>query len=228
MRLRRHLPPLVRRVARTRSFGLRPRTTPVSEHWGFDRGTPIDRWYIERFLTGNRDDIRGRVLEVKDDGYARRFGVGVERVDVLDVDPDNPQATIVADLADATAIPDSSYDCFILTQTLQYIPRVGEAIGHAARILAPGGTLLATVPTLSRVTLNRQSSVDHWRFTEASCHALFGASFGVDAVEVTTYGNAVAGAGFLLGYAVEELHASERDTFDPRFPLVVAVRAVRS
>jgi hypothetical protein len=226
--LRKHLPPVVRRLVRPRSFGFRPRSTPVSAHWGFDRGTPIDRWYIERFLIRNRSDIRGRVLEVKDDGYARRFGVAVERVDVLDVDPDNPRATIVADLADAVGIAEASYDCFILTQTLQYIQAVDEAVHHAARVLAPGGTLLATVPTLSRMTVDRPSSVDYWRFTEASCRALFGKSFGKESVEVTTYGNAVAGAGFLLGYATEELHPSERDTIDPRFPLIVAIRAVRS
>jgi hypothetical protein len=226
--LREHLPPFVRRLVRTRSFGLRPRSAPVSEHWGFDRGTPIDRWYIERFLDENSRDIHGRVLEVKDDGYARRFGAGVGHVDVLDIDPANSRATIVADLADATAIPDSSYDCFILTQTLQYISRVADAIGHAARVLAPGGTLLVTVPALSRLTVGKSASDDYWRFTEASCRTLFEKSFGTDAVEVTTYGNAVAGAGFLLGYATEELYASERDVNDPRFPLVVAVRAVRS
>ena len=33
---------------------------------GRDRGTPIDRHYIERFLDEHRADIRGRVLEVRD------------------------------------------------------------------------------------------------------------------------------------------------------------------
>lgn len=224
--MRERLPGPLRRALRPRVFGLRGRSGPVSERWGYDRGTPIDRWYIERFLARHSSDIHGRVLEVKDDGYARRFGATLERVDVLDVDPGNDRATVVADLSDAAPIPDESFDCFVLTQTLQYVPRVGAAIGHSHRVLAPGGTLLATVPALSKVVVGNPQLVDHWRFTEASCRALFGEAFG-EHVEVHGYGNAVAGAAFLLGYAAEELSAAERDTVDPRFPVVLAVRAVR-
>src|SRR5258708_1276969 len=39
------------------------RTRPISTSFGFDRGTPIDRYYIENFLGRNAGDIRGRVLE---------------------------------------------------------------------------------------------------------------------------------------------------------------------
>ncbi len=154
--VRERLPASVRRALRPRSFGLRSRVGPVSEHWGYDRGTPIDRWYIDRFLSAHAQDIRGRVLEVKDDAYTIRFGAGVDRVDVLDVDRDNERATVVADLADAREVPDETYDCFVLTQTLQYVQRVAEAVGHAHRLLARGGTLLATVPAVSRVD-HRQS-----------------------------------------------------------------------
>ena len=41
-------------------------TKPVSDHWGWDRGTPVDRYYIEQFLAEHAADVRGRVLEVKD------------------------------------------------------------------------------------------------------------------------------------------------------------------
>ena len=43
--------------------GLR-RLAPVSDKWGHDRGTPVDRWYIERFLERQAGDIRGRVLSL--------------------------------------------------------------------------------------------------------------------------------------------------------------------
>jgi SAM-dependent methyltransferase len=199
----------------------------VSEHWGYDRGTPIDRLYIERFLAAHAGDIHGRVLEVKDDGYSRRFGSNLQRVDVLDVDEANSYATVTADLADARALPDAAYDCFVLTQTLQYVPALEAAIGHAHRVLAPGGVLLVTVPALSRVVVGKAAFADHWRFTEASCRSLFGRAFAPDNVDVSTYGNAVAGAAFLLGYAAEELSLEELETPDERFPVLVAVRAVR-
>src|ERR1044071_9523598 len=86
----------LRRFARPAWLGSLHRTTPLSDHWGFDRGTPLDRYYIGRFLEEHRQDIHGRVLEVKDSNYTDRYGVGVQRRDVLDIDPSNPHATIVA------------------------------------------------------------------------------------------------------------------------------------
>ena len=68
-------------------WSLSGRTQPVSKHWGFDRGTPVDRWYIERWLAGQAKVIRGSVLEVKDAGYTARFGTDVRESQVLDIDP---------------------------------------------------------------------------------------------------------------------------------------------
>src|SRR5207248_2553512 len=77
----------IRRCARpVRLATLRP-TTPISTDFGYDRGTPIDRFYIERFLSEQRHFIRGRVLEVSDAGYTDRFGSTVTQRDILDVDP---------------------------------------------------------------------------------------------------------------------------------------------
>ena len=134
------------------------RTTPVSRRWGYDRGTPVDGWYIERFLAEQRAAITGRVLEVKDNGYTDRFGHDVVEKAVLDVDAANDRATYVADLADLGEIPDGSFDCFVLTQTLQYVWDLRPAVRHAHRVLAHGGVLLATVPVTSRVTGDRLSS----------------------------------------------------------------------
>src|SRR3954466_14293166 len=49
-------------------------SVPLSTEFGFDRGTPIDRYYIEAFLAANAGDVRGRVLEIGDDSYSRQFG----------------------------------------------------------------------------------------------------------------------------------------------------------
>ena len=123
------------------------------------------------------------MLEIQQPEYTNRFGVGVEERHVLDIDPANERADIVADLARADAVPADSFDCFILLQTLHYVYDARAAISHAHRILRPGGVLLCTVPCVSRI---EPGSLDHeyWRFTPASCSRLFGDAFGHDNVVV--------------------------------------------
>ena len=76
---------------------------PVSRYWGYDRGQPIDRYYIEKFLAANAEHIRGRVLEIGDKSYTRQYGgEHVTVSDVLHVIEGNPAATIVGDLAKGT------------------------------------------------------------------------------------------------------------------------------
>lgn len=218
----------LRRLVRPAWLGTLRRTSPLSPSWGTDRGTPLDRYYIERFLDAHRGDLRGRVLEVKDSTYTRQFGGEVTAADVLDADARNPLATVIADLAAADSVPADSYDCFILTQTLQLIYDTRAALRHAARILRPGGVLLVTVPTVSRVLPNVDFLRDYWRFTEASCAALFGERFGPANVTVRGRGNVLSSIAFLAGMAYEELSRRELETDDPAFPLVVTVRAVKA
>ena len=217
----------LRRLSRPAVLGTVRRTSPLSYSWGYDRGTPVDRYYIERFLVQHRTDIHGRVLEVKDSHYTRRFGRNVERCDILDVDPANPSATIIADLAAADTVPSDTFDCFVLTQTLQFIYDTRAALGHIHRILRPGGVLLSTVPVVSRIDRSLKS-IDYWRFTAASCRQLFAEQFGAEQTTVHTYGNVLAGVAFLTGMAYEELSRREREANDEYFPIIVAVRAVKS
>jgi SAM-dependent methyltransferase len=216
----------LRRLLRPARLGTLRRRAPVSDVWGFDRGTPVDRHYIEAFLAGHWEDVRGRVLEVQDSGYTDRFGTGVLARDVLDVDPGNPRATVVADLAAADAVPPDRFDCFLLTQTLHLIWDLPAALRHARRILRPGGVLLATLPAVSRVSRGAAAH-DYWRLTAAGAERLFGAAFGPENVRVEAYGNALAAIAFLAGLAREELKAAELDRRDEHFPVVVGVRAVK-
>jgi glycosyltransferase involved in cell wall biosynthesis len=173
---------------------------PLSEQWGHDRGKAIDRYYIERFLQAHASDIRGRVLEVRDATYTRRFGEpAVTTSDVIDIDPANGKATIVADLRRAGAIPSDTYDCVILTQTLHLIDDIRAAVAESCRMLRPGGVLLATVPSVIRVDDEGGVDGDFWRFTEASARTLFAGVFPAERFDVTSHGNVKACAAFLYG-----------------------------
>ncbi|MFO0755139.1 MAG: methyltransferase domain-containing protein [Byssovorax sp.] len=214
-----------RRLVRPARLGTLRRTSPLSDAWGFDRGTPIDRHYIDRFLGAHQQDIRGRLLEVRDTRYAERFGPPDAPVDVLDIDPENWRATILADLAAADAIPSERFDCFLLVQTLQYIRDVPAALRHTRRILRPGGVVLAVVPGVQRSDPAYLDG-DYWRFTRASCQALFGEAFGASAVTVTPYGNVLSCIASLSGLAAQELRHDELTTSDPSFPVYLfGVRA---
>ena len=217
----------LRRLSRPLRLATVGPTTPISTDFGYDRGTPIDRYYIEAFLGSQRRSIYGHVLEVKDSTYTDRFGTAVVQRDVLDVDPLNPLATIVADLATADEIPDATFDCFILTQTLQFIYDTRAALAHAHRILRSGGALLATVPAVSPV-VQADGMTDYWRFTPASCTELFGEVFGRDAIRVIPHGNVLTAMAFIAGLAQEEMTPQELETEDARFSMIVAVHAVKT
>ena len=204
------------------------RRQPLSQQWGRDRGTSIDRHYIEGFLETHRSAVRGRVLEVRDRIYTERFGGGaVTTSDVIDLDAGNGLANVVADLRHADGIAAGTYDCIILTQTLQLIDDIPAVLAECARILRPGGVLLATVPSVIRVDDEAGPDGDFWRLTEASARKLFADAFPVDAFEVSAYGNVMACTAFLYGVSAEEMAPGDLDHVDRTFPVVIAIRAVK-
>lgn len=225
MRLRAYVN-AIKRGARPTFLGSLGTTRPLSDRWGFDRGRPVDRWYIDRFIRQHKADITGRVLEVEESEYTNKFGQGVTEPAVLDVDPNNPRATIVADLQRADVIPEGHFDCFILTQTLQLIPDVRAALRHARRVLRPGGVLLTTVPVTSKVC--EPPHTDHWRWTPLGFSLVMKEVFPDDEVTVRGHGNVLSSIAFLKGMAAEELLEHELAEDDERFPLVVCARAVKA
>lgn len=215
-------PPRVGHVA----WGHLARSTPISRKFGYDRGGPIDRYYIERFLASHAADVRGRVLEVKDAAYTKRFGGDrVTRSEVLDLNAANPNATLIMDLNDAAALPSDGFDCIILTQTLQYVFDLTSVIANLHRALAPGGVLLLTAPAITR-TLT-QDMTWYWSFTDLSVAKLLEVQF-PGAVDTVCFGNLRSATGFLYGLGMGELSESDLNHVDPDYQIIVAARAVKA
>ena len=209
-------------------FGSLRRLTPISREFGFDRGCPIDRYYIERFLSAHGGDIRGDVLEIGDDAYTRRFGGDrVTKSDVLHVSEGNPKATIVADLTRADHIPSDRFDCVIFTQTLHFIYDVRGGLKTLHRILKPGGVLLATFPGISQTNDDSWRECWHWAFTHVSAQRLFEEIFPAANVCIEVSGNVLAAIAFLHGLAAEELRQEELEYRDSRYEVSILVRAVK-
>jgi SAM-dependent methyltransferase len=224
------------------------RLTPASRRYGFDRGKPIDRWYVEHFLrrhAGNAGygggDFRGRVMEVGGDEYARLFGGrgvggaapagvagGVTSVDIFDLPGGHPQATVVGDLTRPREVPADAFDCIICTQTLLVIYDFRAALRSLHRMLAPGGVLFVTLPGIAR---SAQPDVDlwgdYWRFTTGSTRRLLEELFPAENVKVEAYGNVLSATAALYGLAAQELRKADLELRDPDFEVIVGGRAVK-
>jgi SAM-dependent methyltransferase len=209
-------------------FGNLHRLTPLSNHFGFDRGLPIDRYYIENFLKCSSNDIQGRVLEIGDRSYTLRFGGDRVKVsDILHVSQDNPDATIIGDLTDADHIPSDSFDCMILTQTLHLIYDMRSALQTVYRVLKPGGVALVTFPGITQISSDRWRMTWYWSLTTLSGQRMFSEVFPSNNVSIKAYGNVLAASSFLYGMAAQELDAKELDWHDPHYELLITVRAVK-
>jgi len=209
-------------------FGSLRRLTPISRGFGYDRGLPIDRYYIENFLERQAKDVQGRVLEIGDASYTRRFGGDrVTQSDVLHIVEGNPEATIIGDLTNAHNIPSDAFDCFILTQTIHLIYDLRTALQTIYRILKPGGVLLATVPGISQRSADVWADYWCWSFTTLSMQRLFEEVFPKTHLEVESFGNVLAAIAFLHGVATEELTPEELNYSDPQYQVLITVRSVK-
>lgn len=212
-------------------FGDLYRTTPVSPIFGIDRGFPIERYYIEKFLDRYRADVRGRAMELGDPFYINKFGDGqVDRPEVLHYVEGNPDATIIADLTDAPHIEDNSFDCIIFTQTLQMIYDMRAALDTLHRILKPGGVLLLTTHGISKIgrRLGRDDWGEYWHLTAQSCERLFAESFPGANIDVASYGNVLAACCALHGIVADEVAHEDLDHHDEDFEVIVTVRAQKA
>lgn len=118
------------------------RPHPISNQFGFDRGTPIDRYYIERWIQQNQEYIKGNLLEIAEDTYCRKFSIKENDCDkniynILTYDKtQNIENIIHGDLTDFENLSENKIDCFICTQTLNFIYDVKSAIKGIYKLLA--------------------------------------------------------------------------------------------
>jgi SAM-dependent methyltransferase len=200
---------------------------PLSRVWGLDRGLPVDRYYIEQFLAAHAADVRGRVLEVGDAQYSRKFGAAkVTKQDILHLDSSNPAATIAGDLSRPGLLPRKAFDCIIMTQTLQYVRDVPTALKQVREALRPGGVALLTLPGLAPLCADDWKGSFYWRFTEASLREMLAESFEPGKIEVSAFGNLYAATLFLHGAASEEAIREKLHPLVSEYAIVLTARAV--
>lgn len=204
-------------------------TKPISNDFGLSRGTPIDRYYIESFLRENALDVKGAALEIAESTYTRQFNHGITSFEILHVDRSNRKATIIGDLTQPETLPDKTVDCFICTQTLNFIFDVRKAIEGCFKLLKDGGVFLGTVSGISQISrydMNRWG--DYWRFTDLSLKKLFAEYFREENITIQMYGNVFAANAFLQGLTLEDIEdKSLLNVRDIDYQVTLGIRAVR-
>ncbi|MBA7570035.1 hypothetical protein ES708_11780 [subsurface metagenome] len=204
-------------------------TSPVSNVFGLDRGLPVDRFYIERFLEENRRLIKGAVLEIGDDCYSRKFGSGIVSQEILHFTDGNPKAMLTGDLANLDTLKPGIADCFICTQTLNFIYDVQAAVKGIHYMLRENGVALVTVAGISQISrYDMDRWGDYWRFTDRSVRQLFSDVFKPENIDIGYFGNVLASIAFLEGISADELSADELLFTDENYQLILTVKAVKS
>jgi SAM-dependent methyltransferase len=222
--LRRRLLPLAQPIVRNLPghrphYGNLRRARPFSEHYGFDRGQPVDRHLIEGFLGRKAPLIAGDVLEIRESVYTSRFGAPGVRSHVVDIDATNSNATLVADLCVPKSLPKQAYDCAVITQTLQFLPDTEKALANLWRSLRPGASLLITVPALARID-HELPEADFWRWTPAGLRLALERSCPGAEVETEGAGNLTIALAVLYGLTVEDLRPKDLLRVEADFPVI--------
>lgn len=235
--LRRALPRMIRPVL----LNDIKRVKPITNDFGFSRGIPIDRYYIEKFLQNHKDAIKGNLLEVSGDDYIRKYGQegstcsilqftenkAAENKNILSTGGGGERSFVYADLTRLDSFEHDAFDCFVCTQTFNFIYDIKRAIEGAYAILREGGTLLATVSGISQISrYDMDRWGDYWRLTDLSAKKMFGEVFGQSNVSVEIFGNALASVLLLQGLSQEDLEdESILDQTDNDYQVTLGIAA---
>ncbi len=210
-------------------FGDLYRFTPITNNNGIDRGTPIDRYYKEKFLDKYSKDISGRVLEISIDGnYGRKFGGDrVTQTSSLDL-----IRRIRNELENGVSTPptlNEEFHCIIYVNSLGYDYDVRSTINILYRHLKPGGTMLATIQSPLGQNLRQIIKGEYPTYvTPSLAKKLFEELFPAENLNISGYGNLLTLTALQYGLAAQEIKEKDLDFHDPNYEIITAVKAVKA
>ncbi|MGH3240577.1 MAG: class I SAM-dependent methyltransferase, partial [Spirillospora sp.] len=124
--------------------------------------------------------------------YASEY-VGVDIVDGPDV---------LVGPVESLPVPDASFDVVLCNQVLEHCDDPPSAVRELARVVAPGGRVLAST---HGVQVYHPSPQDLWRWTHAGLERLFAANGGWHELRVEPGAGTAATVGMLVAIYVELL-----------------------
>lgn len=188
---------------------------PFCNNYGFTRGTPIDRYYLDQFIAEIRDEVNGDTLEIggrKENRhrYGLRHVISYKVIDVIG----GRSVDIVADAHDVTACSANSFDSILLFNVLEHCERPWVIASNLSTWLRPGGKVYCMVPVVQRI---HGDPKDYWRILPDSLEFLFR---DYHILKKGTYGNLMTSVAALSGIAMEELDLDELSPKNPQYPVI--------
>ncbi len=198
---------------------------PISRDFGTGRGRAIDRYYIETFLDKNKDNIKGKVLEIADNLYTLQYGK--ERVKesyILHI-MGWGKNVIKGNLETGEGLEDNMFDTLIVTQTLMFIFDLHRVVDNIYRIMKKNATAFITVAGISQISrYDANNWGSYWGFHKDALKKLFIPTFGEQNVEVNSYGNVKTAAAMLYGLCCEELSEEDFIEDDEDYPVILTIK----
>jgi len=198
---------------------------PVSRVFGLDRGSSIDRYWIESFLARQSAPASGKAVEVGGMRYARRFYPNCTAYSLRLTDDGSPHC-VVCDLEKGEPALAETFDVLIATQVYNFIFETRAALRHSASLLKPKGALLGSVAAITQVS---RYDADRWghfySFTRQAWERLLGEVF--EDVHVESFGNVDVACAFLNGLSIEDIPGELLDQHDADYPVVLCFKAAR-
>ena len=198
----------------------------VANDFGFNRGSPVDRFYIDKFFAKNSQIVTGKCLEFGDTSYIVKYGKLVSKkvtfnyCDVSSMAGDE----LMGDISNIDSLPSGLFDCILCVNVLNFIYDTPSALLGLKKLLNSSGRIILTVagPSahISRYDMDRWG--DYWRMTDkALMNLVQDAGFHVEKSE--TFGNPYSCSAQLNGLSVEDLIEEKIIPTHPDYQLLVAL-----
>jgi SAM-dependent methyltransferase len=201
-------------------FGDLKRRWPFSHRFGFDRGAPVDRYYLQQFVAAIGPKVRGRCLEIGGTLVNRGvYKLEVDEFRTLDLPHSGVADDLMGDAADPDVFAADSWDSILAFHVLEHCPDPFAVVHNIHRWLTPGGHAFIVVPCAQRM---HNFPGDYWRFMPDGLRVLF-KEFAE--AHVSAYGNPLTVVSSFLGLSHTELPPEDMDFVHPDYPVISCVVA---
>jgi hypothetical protein len=204
-------------------FGNFKRLIPFCPDYGYSRGTPIDRYYLNRFIEEIRDEVTGNTLEIGGAKQNQQL-YGFSRANpyrALDMKA-KTGVDIVGDVHNPDLCRNNSLDSIIIFNVLEHCERPWVVVDNIHNWLKERGKVFCMVPTAQRI---HGAPNDFWRILPDAMGTLFSK---FSALKLLSYGNPITTISSLMGIAAEELSREDLESLNNEYPVATCVVAQKA